>query len=171
MSIWKKEEIVWRRGSTYLVETNRIEHEAEVHPCDRDIGNSWEPKKLPKRDVFGSRITGSVGDKTDESSNGEVEAGQCSGCVWKKRSEIWSCRSRKRKRDLTEGESVAIIGHEVFISHDNSNGAHNVHTPCSKVWNGRGFLFALHLLLLLRGRGVDLNNRREGKRSFCFGRF
>jgi len=44
----------------YLVESNGIEHEAQVHPGDRYIGNSREPNKLPQRNMLRSRITGSI---------------------------------------------------------------------------------------------------------------
>ena len=75
---WNFKNCCWWRGRfvrirTYLIEADWVEHEAEVHPCDRHIGNDGEPEKLPKRDMLGSRITRRIRHQTHKRSYSEVK--------------------------------------------------------------------------------------------------
>jgi hypothetical protein len=69
------------RRVAYLVKTDRVEHEAKVHPGDGGVGDEREPDELPQRDVLGDGVTGGVGDPPDERGDGEVEPGQRGGCA------------------------------------------------------------------------------------------
>lgn len=40
---------------TYLVESDRVKHETEVHASDGHVGNNGEPEKLPQGDMLGYR--------------------------------------------------------------------------------------------------------------------
>lgn len=37
------------------------------------------------------------------------------------------------KNKQTEGKGIATIRHELFIGHNKSDGADNVHSPCSHI--------------------------------------
>lgn len=50
-----------------------------------------------------------------------------------------------RRERLTKAESIAIVRHKLFVGHNNSDGADNVHGPCSHIRYCRRFLFAFHL--------------------------
>lgn len=60
-------------GLWYLVKADGVEHEAKVHPRDGDIGDDGEPKKLPKRNMLGCRITASIGDNANNCSYSKME--------------------------------------------------------------------------------------------------
>ena len=53
--------------------------------------------------------------------------------------------TKARSERLTEAECVTTGGHKLLVSHDNSDGADNIHGPGTHIGNG-GFLVALHAL-------------------------
>ena len=60
---------------------------------------------------------------------------------------------------LTEAECVTTGGHKLLVSHDNSDGADNIHGPGTDIGN-RGFLVALHTLLEKKRWGGRIRKRK-----------
>lgn len=52
-----------------------------------------------------------------------------------------------KQRNRTEGESIAGGGHELLVGHDNADGAHDVHRPCTHIRHRPPLLLFLHLFL------------------------
>lgn len=87
-------------AKAYLVESDGVEHEAEVHPGDGGVGDEREPDELPERDVLGDGVAGGVGDPPDERRDGEVEPGERGGCARSQEARTRAIRRPRRSASL-----------------------------------------------------------------------
>lgn len=64
----------------HLIETDGVEHKAQVHAGDGEVGDKRKPQELPQWDMLRCRKPGGIRHKASKCSHGKVESGQ--SCCW-----------------------------------------------------------------------------------------